>query len=103
MRDTLILLCSVDQLIDTCLLLSSGSSRDQGKQDLSYSATSFLHGSDSDLSQPASLKPASHRKPLGTATLATQIPPPCHGSLLPILLAGSLTSTLWSLGQILHQ
>lgn len=58
MKDTLILLCSVDQLMDTFLLPCSGSSRDQGQQDLSYSATSFLHGSDSDLSQPASLKPA---------------------------------------------
>lgn len=95
--DILILLCSVDQLMDTCPLTCSGSSRDQEQQDLAYLATLFLHVSDSDLSQPASLEPVSHGRSLRTAILASQIPPSCHGSLLPILLAGSLTSTIWSL------
>lgn len=44
--------------------------------------------------------PASAGKPQRAAILAAQILPPCHGSLLPTLLAKSLTSNIWSLCRI---
>jgi len=100
----------ISQLTNTCLLPRRGSSRDQGQQDLSSFAThSYISGRlwlisvcKLQASQPCDGMPASAGKPRRAATLAAQILPPCHGSLLPIRLARSLTSTIWSLCWILH-